>query len=57
MDKKGAFVYLVIAVAAYILAAVFLVRGFQSLDMISLLFAAVFTTVGKNYVRRYKEKR
>ena len=48
---------LVISIVAYVLAAIFLAKGFQNADLISLLVAAVFTSVGKTYIRRHKEKK
>lgn len=48
---------LIIAVIAYTLAAVFLYNGFQNAGIMELLAAAIFTGVGKTYIRRYKEKR
>lgn len=46
---------LVISIVSYALAAFFLARGFQDMAILDLLIAAVFTGVGKTYVRRYKE--
>ena len=48
---------LAISIAAYALAAVFLYRGFQTMGFLELMVAAVLTGVGKNYIRRFKEKR
>ena len=48
---------LVISVAAYAAAGFFLIRGFQTLGILELMAAAVFTSIGKTYIKRYKESR
>ena len=48
---------LVISMAAYAAAGYFLINGFQDMGFLDLLIAAVFTGVGKTYIRRYKEDR
>ena len=48
---------LIISIVAYALAAYFLARAFQTGGLIELLAAAVFTSVGKTYIKRFKEGR
>ena len=48
---------LMISIAAYAAAAYFLYNGVQDAAILELLAAAIFTAVGKNYIRRYKENR
>ena len=48
---------LLISIAAYAAAGYFLIRGFQTMGFLDLLMAAVFTGVGKTYIKRFKEER
>lgn len=48
---------LVISIAAYGAAGFFLIRGFQNVGFLELMAAAVFTSIGKTYIKRYKESR
>ena len=48
---------LAISLAAYAAAGYFLINGFRDMAIMDLLIAAVFTGVGKTYIRRYKEDR
>ena len=48
---------LVISIAAYAAAGYFLISGFQTMGLMDLLFAAIFTGVGKTYIKRFKEER